>query len=54
MANTLLNSIYLGDSIRNFNTDNENIGAYGWIPFHVVTCSSEEYGTSIDALTSTE
>jgi centrosomal protein CEP104 len=32
----------------------ELIGLYGWVPYHVVSCSSEEHGTSIEALTSAE
>ena len=25
-------------------------GTYGWIPFHVVACSSQEYGNEADLL----
>lgn len=54
MIQTLQSSVYLNDKIGTFESKNEPFGNFGWIPYHVVSCSSEEYGTSIDSLTSTE
>ena len=42
------------DSGQNPPNTDELIGVYGWVPYHVVSCSSEEYGTTIESQTSAE
>lgn len=35
----------------NYQEDHQSItGNYSWVPFHVVTCSSEEHGFGVDNL----